>query len=179
MSQLLKAEAEILNQLAPLRDAEIWVRGLPNRSNEQGKVIGHGVLTLSWEDDETSEPDSMARITQDNVINWIIDGRVFNLKEGSAALFALRDALYSLTVGFRPSSCGPLYARSFSFEERAEQYWRFEYRFACESLIVGCYEEPGDIADTVIANLREVFYDPVEIRDRWNVKTGFADWETP
>ena len=69
------------------------VRSLPNRSSEQGRVVGNGVITLSWELDEPSQPQStLSGTIQDSVTNWVIDGRITNLREASGVL-AIRQAL--------------------------------------------------------------------------------------
>lgn len=169
---LVQAEQDILNRLQPLREVGLLLRSLPNRSSEQGRVVGNGVITLSWELDEPSQPQStLSGTIQDSVTNWVIDGRITNLREASGVL-AIRQALYTLTLGFRPSGCGALYARRFEFLERTDLYWRFEYRFACSTVLQGVAPiEPG----TVGVNLREVFFDVPVMVDRWGINQGVGD----
>ena len=149
------------------------VRALPNASNQQGKIQGNGVITLSWELDEPEPPADAQIIFQNNVINWVIEGRITNLRDQSGIL-VIRDALYNLTVGFTPSGCGPLYARRFEFVERTELYWRFEYRFACNAVIQAVEETDPEVL------LKEVFFIGCDetggVSDQWMINTGEADY---
>lgn len=173
---LVQAEQDILDRLEPLRTAGLLVRSLPNKSSEQGKVVGNGVLTLSWTSDEPSQPQSsLSGSFQDATVNWVIDGRITNLREASGIL-VVRQAIYDLTIGFRPKNCGPLYARRFEFVERTELYWRFEYRLACTTVLQGAVQPtPGDIG----VKLREVFFDAPIISDQWSVNVGEGDLPPP
>ncbi|MBD2261370.1 Gp37 family protein [Pseudanabaena sp. FACHB-2040] len=174
LMDLSPAEQSIKVRLAPLK--QLGLRTLPETAAEAGVVSGNGTLTLQWTSDEPgAATDTMSRM-QDCAVNWEIDGRVRGLRNPTQGLIKIRQLLYWLTIGFKPDGCGPLYATGFQFLERENNYWRFKYQMACKSKLIGLgMEEPGDLG----VNLREIFFDAVELSDRYGISISEGDLPEP
>lgn len=165
---LVKAEQSILDRLAPLRDCGIWVRGNPDEPNKQGQIQENGSITLSHSADSFNGFMGADRSRQQAEVAWMLEGRIYNLRS-NGGLLVLRDSLYRLTIGFKPEGCGPLQATGWTFAERTQQHWRFEYQMSCTQIVAGTPEvDPFDVG----ATLQEIFFTPVEVSDRYGINTA-------
>lgn len=153
MSQLENIEQAIATRLAPLRELGIFVRGLPNKTNETGVINGAGVVTIAWAQDEIGAPIASGAFQQAVQMRWVLEIRIKNLKT-EAGIGALRQGIYGLLLGFQPPHCGKMYAQSFEFVDRQESVWVFEARFICPSVL---FEQTQEDA---IALLQQIVYQP-------------------
>ncbi|MDX2215518.1 MAG: Gp37 family protein [Oculatellaceae cyanobacterium bins.114] len=128
-------EQSIIERLAPLRNAGLLVRALPNKSGEVGKIEGNGAITLSWSVDESQPPGSMGFFTQDCLMQWVLDIRIRNLRDASGA-WAIHDAIYGLLIGFQPAGCRKMYAQKFEFVDRTDAVWVFEATFIAPTTLM-------------------------------------------
>lgn len=165
---LIAAEQSIVDRLATLRDLGLWVRTDPDKPAEQGIVQDNGSITVRHTGDQAGDFGDLSRQQQRITVTWLLDGRIRNLRS-AGGLLVLRDSLYALLIGYKPAGMGPLALSSWNLAERAQNYWRFELELSCEQLFFGT--EPADPSD-VGANLAEVFFSPVEVRDRWGENVG-------
>lgn len=177
---ITQAREDIINRLACVRDVGVAVKGLATRSNVVGDQKGvekgdNGVLLLYWESDNPAAPNRTDKSAQDAIRNWVIDGELINL-DGEAGLETFISTLYRLTINFRPTGHGNLYATGMSFLERNRSHWRFRYEFACSVLLFG---EPQVEAGDVGANLQNIFISPATLRDRYGVNEGTGDLPEP
>lgn len=166
---LIDAEQSIVDRLAILRDAGIWVRTDPDKPAEQGIVQDNGSITVRHQGDQSGGFADTSKLQQRVAVTWLLDGRIRNLRS-PGGLLVLRDSLYALLLGFKPDGMGPLALNRWNVVERTQQYWRFELEMSCEQLFMGAYTEPG----TVGANLADVFFTPIEVRDQWDINSAIV-----
>ncbi|HEY9648629.1 MAG TPA: Gp37 family protein [Chroococcidiopsis sp.] len=150
-------EAAIVERLSPLRNAGLLVRALPNEPGEYGKVVGNGVVTVSWSVDEGQPPIGMGAIEQTIRMLWVLDIRCKNLRNGDAGAMSLRQAIYALLIGFKPPGCRKMYVQKFEFVDRQESYWHYEAIFVAPTTITEADdEETGPL-------LSELLFEPIEV----------------
>lgn len=178
---LTRISQAIVDRLEPLRSANLVVRRLPTTPREVGQITGNGVLTLAL--DSISTQDGIGRgaavgslgfdsVVQPVVQNWVIEGRVRNLR-GDAGLDLLADWLIERLFAWQvPLTAGPIRFTSFSLEERTEAFWLFLFRFAVPTVLVA--EVGAEATDTATedsrgAVLAQTIFDVVEVRDELGV----------
>ena len=124
---------ELADRLAPIRDAGVFVRRLPEKPKTAGSNTTAGVLTIRLESigsEETTLSRGLAGASQSVVQNWVIDGRVRDLA-AVGGLYGLFDWLTNQLFGYKPSGAnGAISFAGFEVKPRLDVYWIFEYRIS-------------------------------------------------
>lgn len=149
----LQQERAIADRLASLRELGILTRAMPNKPSEWGSAgIENGVITLKWEKDEFSPPDSTGQIIQRVLRNWKLDLRLRNLRDLNGG-WRVCDAITRLLVGFNPPHSQKMWLRSREFLGEFEGIWVFEIVAIAPTYFV---EPDGDEA---LVPLTQIFVD--------------------
>jgi len=144
-------EQAIAQRLAPLRDAGILTRALPNKPAEWAEANANGVITLKWEKDDFQRPAGMGEIIQKLEMLWRLDIRLKNLRDQSGC-WAVMQEITKLLLGFKPPQCDGLYLRSREFLGELEGIWVCEAVFAAPTYVVE-WVEPPEAAPTPLSGV--------------------------
>lgn len=146
-------EQAIAERLAPLREAGILTRALPNKVADWGKSPENGVITIRWEKDEFTPPLGVA-VCQEARMNWHLDIRLRNLRDEAGAWSVLQQ-ITILLLGFRPPHCNPIYLRSREFLGEMDGVWVFEVVFIAPTYLM----EPSELVEADLPALKGLFFD--------------------
>lgn len=134
-------EQAIAQRLAPLRDAGIHTRALPNKPAEWGEASSNGLITLTWQKDEFQRPTGTSQVIQKLEMLWRLDIRLKNLRDSSGC-WAVIQEVTKLLLGFQPPHCDALYLRSREFLGELEGVWVCEAVFAAPTYVIQWDEPP-------------------------------------
>lgn len=142
---------DIINRLASLRTAGIFVRGLPDQQGQFG-TPENGIITVVKIRDEFDPPKSSDRYRQDRRMRWLFDIRLDNFV-GQAGAETITEAIASLLIGFQPRHCKKMYLQRMEYIPGQGEAGRWIHEI--EAIAPSLLFEP-DVPDTAPPLLRVV-----------------------
>lgn len=115
-------EASLVERLAPLRDFDIWVRGLPNQAKDMGVATNRGIITIYLDKTKFEDPQSTGTIVQDVMLHFCVDIRLGFLRDNNGSYAALRYICNRL-IGFQPPRSRKVYLLDHEFMGEKEKFW--------------------------------------------------------
>ena len=134
MPNLSETRETLVARLAPIRDAGVLVRGLPNRTAEYGLLNGQPQVLVFWKEDRPETPELTDEMFQRNRQDWIFEIRSPEMR-GEAGLELLVEAVHSLIYGFEPPNCQKISLKSREFFKQ-ENYWFAEATYTVSSYLI-------------------------------------------
>jgi len=125
----------LVSRLAPIRDAGVIVRGLPNKMKEYGELNGAPQVLIFWKEDRPEAPEMTDLQFQSVRMDWRIEVRSSSWRDESGAE-ALLKAVNLLLYGWQPPHCQKLYLKSREFLGQLENYWVCEAVYVAEAYVV-------------------------------------------
>ena len=120
-------ESAMIDRLAPLRSANIWVRGLPNQAKDLGIANAKGIVTIYWDKTKFETPNSTGVIVQEVMLQFVIELRLRELRESSGAYPAIRYICNRL-IGFQPPRSRKIFFLDHEFMGEKEKFWVHQLR---------------------------------------------------
>jgi len=143
---IAELEQEILEALAPLRDVNIVVRGMPNTPREFGiPLSGNGILTLMWERSEAGQPSALSGlgVVQDEILTLRIDVRLKTIRSSDGA-YPVLTAIKTLVSGIKPAGATkPIFYERWEFQGEIENQglWVYQIFFTVHTVFVKIEED--------------------------------------
>lgn len=134
MPTLSETREALVNRLAPIRDAGVLVRGLPNKTAEYGQLNGSPQVLVYWKEDRPEAPELTDEMFQKNRQDWIFEVRSPEMR-GERGLEVLVEAVHSLIYGFEPPNCQKMSLKGREFFKQ-ENYWFAESTYTASSYLV-------------------------------------------
>lgn len=142
---ILAIESAIIDRLAPLRTADIWVRALPDQAKDLGIPTIKGIVTVYWDKTKFDNPESTGAIVQWANLQFVIEFRLRSLREPSGAYPAIRYICNRL-IGFEPPRSKKIFFADHEFMGEKEKFWVHQLRLVVPTQIF----EVADDSDLVL-----------------------------
>lgn len=139
---IIAIEAAIIDRLAPLRTAGVWVRGLPDQAKDLGIPNIKGIVTVYWDKTKFDDPDSTGSIVQWANLQFVIEFRLRSLREVTGAYPAIRYICNRL-IGFQPPRSRKISFVDHEFMGEKEKFWVHQLRLTVPTQIFEISDDAG------------------------------------
>ncbi len=142
---VIAIEAAIIDRLAPLREVDIWVRGLPDQAKDLGIPNIRGIVTVYWDKTKFDSPESTGSIVQWANLQFVVEFRLRSLRDNSGAYSAIRYICNRL-IGFEPPRSRKIFFMDHEFMGEKEKFWVHQLRLVVPTQVF----EVADDSDLVL-----------------------------
>jgi len=137
-------ENDIVNKLnTGLADPNVEVEVLPETEDAFQRPYQKGRISVCYNMSKFGEVSTLSLIRQEDAMEFHIIIQARKLRD-THGIFDLFNKVKKIIIGFTPTHCGRIYAKSFDFEERFKDVWVYSFKVCCKNLLVENYDTDSD-----------------------------------
>lgn len=128
---------------AGLSDSNVEVEVLPETEDAFARPFSKGRISICYNMSKFGDVTTLSLIRQEDIMEFhiIIQSRKLRSTYG---IFDLLNKVKKIIIGYTPSDCGRIYAKSFDFEERFKDVWVYSFKVCCKNMLVEYFDTDSE-----------------------------------
>lgn len=129
-----------------INDSNIDIEVLPDALDAWRRPFEKGRISVTYDMSKYGKVDEIGLIKQEDVMHFCLFIQC-RTRQGEYGLYDLFNRSKKAVIGYAPTHCSKIYGISFEHVERAQDVWVYEFKIACNNILVENFDtDDGNFA---------------------------------